>query len=221
MNYSAEICNAVVHKKMSHIPSICDVTGLSERACETLIGKLCGDGTLRRERDYIYVKNEGKAKLLAEQAEQDKDTAEDRVAARMAAVATETKLKRAPAPVIAIPSQITVQKGVPIPPPRIGRSGRPCPWPFKTMEIGDSFAVEIPPDVKAQDVANMLRKDAVAFQRIMPVLMVTIRIEEGDKTVRLWRAAPKKPEVIPDVEPQRSSVGIRARRTKQQSGNGV
>jgi hypothetical protein len=62
------------------------------------------------------------------------------------------------------------------------------------MEVGDSFAVDVPEGITAKDVAQILRRDADGFRRIRESFRVAVRVEEGAGSVRLWR----EPDAVPD-----------------------
>ena len=69
--------------------------------------------------------------------------------------------------------------------------GRPPVYPFRTMEIGDSFLVDIPSGETAGVVQNRLASAARSFQRKSgQPLQVATRIDRSDanrKRVRCWR----------------------------------
>jgi hypothetical protein len=212
MNHSAEICRAMLNdSKLKLFSSVCDRVGISENVGNTLINKLCAEGTLRRERDYVLIKDEAKAKRLAEGV-QPPTKAETRVAEGMTAnkkapappVAAATKRDRQSPVDVPVPESIKIEKCIPIPAKRWGKVAAVCPWPFLEMEVGDSFAVPVPDDMKPTQVAGTLRKAA------------TIRTEVGDKTVRLWRDPDAESKAVPVASPAaRSSNGIRTHRVKQ------
>lgn len=197
MNYSAEICSALADEGgRMHVDALEDRVGLSTKTCDALLGKLCGEGVLKRDRDYIVIKNDARARMLAEQASPKHADREPppALAAAMSAPrpAPAARKPRNPRVEIPVPATLEIQRGVPIAPKRFGYGAKPLPpWPFAKMEIGDSFAVPVPEGMAPKDVAAALRRDADAFTRILPDLRVAVRIEEGMKTVRLWREPPK------------------------------
>lgn len=189
MNYSAEICAVVLRDGPLLIGAIEDQIGLSEKTCGLLLGQLCGQGVLKRDRDYISVSNEQRAKLIAEQAKLIAVPVNNN-AAKMAAISPQLAAKQPrKIPLLNVPATLEIIKGIPLPPPRLGHSARPILWPFGKMEINDSFAVDVPEGETPQAVADALRRDATAFQRIQQDFRAAVRIEIGNKTVRLWRVA--------------------------------
>lgn len=232
MNYSAEICSALQDEGgRMQVDALEDRVGLSTKTCDALLGKLCGEGVLKRDRDYVVIKNEARAHMLAEQATPNHiATDPPALATAMGAPRLDHGAPKARNPrlEIPVPALLEVQRGVPIPPKRFGYGAKPLPpWPFAKMGVGDSFAVPIPDGVSPKDVAAALRRDADAFTRVMPMLRVAVRIEEGMKSVRVWRE-PAKPSEIVDGAAQASpksasdrlddalarggSLGIRARK---------
>lgn len=231
MNYSAEICSALQDEGgRMHVDALEDRVGISTKTCDALLGKLCGEGVLKRDRDYVVIKNDARAKMLAEQASAPKAREVPALAAAMSSprLAAETPRARGPRIELPVPISIEVQRGVPIPPKRFGRGARPLPaWPFAKMEVGDSFAVPVPNGMAPKDVAAALRRDADAYSRVIPTLRVAVRIEEGMKSVRVWREAPKAASAgngaaktsdkstsdrLDDALARGGSLGIRARK---------
>lgn len=207
MNHAAEICKAMLaDSKLKLFSSICDRVGISENAGTVVMNKLCADGVLRRERDYVHVADENKARALSGSP----------TPAAVHSIA-ERKRERATPVLATVPLTITIEKGIPIPLKRWGKVAGICPWPFIDMEVGDSFAVPVPDDLKPLQVAGMLRKAATAFRRVMPGLRVTIRTEVGDKTVRLWRDPDGTPKAAPApaMVAGSSSNGIRLPKDKR------
>lgn len=209
MNNSAEICRVVLEKVNVSIEEIADLTGLSINTTSALIGRLCGEGAIRRDGERISVGNAGRAKVLAAHAMLPTPIVSAPPSRAPTVKETKPARKRIEIP---IPAVITVEKGIPCPPPGFGRRNRkPCPWPFATMAVGDSFKVDVPEGVKPQDVADVLRRDGTSYKRIMPTLRFSIRIAEDDKSVRLWRdpmGNSGQPAAVP------SSLGLRTRRNK-------
>lgn len=72
---------------------------------------------------------------------------------------------------------IEVEKNVPV--PEGGRSS--VKYPFKTMEVGDSFTVEAGKEMS-------VRSSATYYKKIQPGAQYTIRRME-DNTLRVWRTA--------------------------------
>lgn len=215
MNYTVEICSALIeNRKLRLISALADAVGINERECRAQLTSLCADGTLRVDRDYVLIKDEAKAKQVAKGV-QPPSKAETRVAERMTAnakasgpaVAAGTKRERQPPVDVPVPSLIKIEKGIPIPAKRWGKVAGVCPWPFLQMDVGDSFAVPVPDDLKPTQVAGTLRKAATNIRRLLPGLRVTIRTEVGDKTVRCWRDADAEPKQTPQVAS--SSNGVR------------
>lgn len=216
MNYSAEICRIVVDGEHSDVDAIRDQVGMSTKTFDILVSKLCGEGVLRRKGDRLEVHNQARARLAAEQAlkiaaaEPVRTTVPDR----------DTKPKRQPP--LAIPAvPIEIRSNVPLPPPRIGRLGRPPSWlfiHFAKMAVGQSLSLPVPDDETPPRVAEFLRKEATAYRRIAPNFRVAVRIEEGDKSVGLWRepddgATPVDGAATTSAAP--GSLGIRARKSKK------
>jgi hypothetical protein len=211
MNYGAEICSKIIDEGMHDVDAIRDRIGLAEKTFDHLVGKLCGEGTLRRERDRLVIANHGRALVLSEQAQANTVPAASTLPRTLPEppAAKQRKLR------VELPAlEVKIEKAVPIPPKRFGRAARIIPWPFKTMEVGDSFAIPVPEGFTPQEVAAALRRDADTFGRVaMPDLRVTVRIEEGDKTVRLWREQFEKEPVATPAPPTKvASLGIRARK---------
>jgi hypothetical protein len=216
MNYTVEICSALIeNRKLRLISALADTVGINERECRAQLTSLCADGTLRVDRDYVLINDEAKAKRVAKGA-QPPTKDETRVAARMAANAKASgstvaaKRERQPPVDVPVPSFIKIEKGIPIPAKRWGKVAAVCPWPFLEMEVGDSFAVPVPDDMKPTQVAGTLRKAATSVRRTVPGLRVTIRTELGDKTVRCWRDPDAESNETPAPSPAaRASKGIR------------
>jgi len=215
MNYSAEICRRVVDGGKQPVEAILEEVGISERVGDALISKLCGEGALRRSSTHIWVGNEGRARMLAEQAEA-KETPKPVLIPLAAVSVRELKTERRPLP---IPPQIPLRDGVPCPPVRLGRHRPPCPWPFATMKIGQSFVYDVPEGFTAKEAAEQIRRDAVAFRKLMPELRVAIRVLDGDRQVGVWREVPDGTEaslkaITGDPKMTGRSLGIRVRKGK-------
>lgn len=228
MNHSAEICALLVDNGSIHIDAICDRVGLDSKVCYALIGNLSRDGTLRWDtrNDYVSIAKSAKARELAEKAKSRNGGGAESAGKGPPPPEPKRRTKL----MLALPPAITVEKGVPLPPPRLGMHKRPAyPWPFATMEIGDSFAISVPEGVQANKVAAFLASNARRCEKKQPGLKFTIRIEEGEKSVRCWRieASSSAPASSNGSEKQEadtataldralarvpSSLGIRARK---------
>lgn len=77
---------------------------------------------------------------------------------------------------------ITVDKNVPIPPVQRPGVGRPAKYPFRQMEIGDSFFVERSTRFMARAVFYWEKKCGGKFS-------ARTVIENGVKGCRVWRVA--------------------------------
>ena len=80
---------------------------------------------------------------------------------------------------------IEIEKNVPMPEGR-GLSGR---FPFGDMKVGDSFAVDVPPDTLAVHVGSFaarIRNTANHCAKKGGMKFSTLLVE-GKKRVRVWR----------------------------------
>lgn len=216
MNYSAEICRIVVDGEHSDVDAIRDQLAMSTKTFDMLVSKLCGEGILRRKGDRLEIHNGARAELMAEQAIKVAKADAARVMPRI--VDTPLKPKRQPPLVVAV-VLIEIRSDIPLPPARIGRASRPPSWlfvHFGKMATGQSLSLPVPDDETPQRVAEFLRKEAIAYRRISPKFRVAVRIEDGDKSVGLWRepddgAEPAKAVVVALAG---NSLGIRSRKKK-------
>lgn len=79
------------------------------------------------------------------------------------------------------PGAITIDKGVPMPGTRYA-SGRPPIYPFKEMNVGDSFFLPGQNTYKFSAHSNHARRHGGKFS-------VRATTESGVKGVRVWRIA--------------------------------
>jgi hypothetical protein len=87
-----------------------------------------------------------------------------------------------------------IDKGIPAPPPSRGR-GAGTGFPFKEMEVGDSFYVEVDPSPEAETASKLLvrrvRQAALGANRKADKTgegaKFTVRKVDGG--VRVWRTA--------------------------------
>lgn len=100
---------------------------------------------------------------------------------------------RPASPRVFIPPRIVVEKGFPLPPkrraPRSGHYGAYLVYPWRDMEVGDSFAVPIEGDsVRAQ--AKMTGATSDRSRRYPELRYATrVLIEDGRDVIRVWRTA--------------------------------
>lgn len=64
------------------------------------------------------------------------------------------------------------------------RRGRPPTFPWRDMEVGDSFAV---PRVDLQTVIRVSRAAHHALNRLGRTVVCRTRTENGERVVRVWR----------------------------------
>lgn len=84
--------------------------------------------------------------------------------------------------------KFAIEKGVPLPPRRTGAgSGRPAVYPWREMEVGDSFAVPFGDRSARKALVSMTRSASDARRRIGGGVRFSCRTE-GD-CVRIWRVA--------------------------------
>lgn len=74
-------------------------------------------------------------------------------------------------------SEIMIDKGIAIPPPRIGGLGRPAKYPWRMMQIGDSFFVK---NLDKRSISSM-----ASLHGRMLGMKFSCR-QEGDG-MRVWR----------------------------------
>jgi hypothetical protein len=80
---------------------------------------------------------------------------------------------------------IKIEKGIPI--PTAMRAPKPCPYPFDSMEIGDSFAIAVPIGAQAADISKLIRSRLSSYMRQHPQFAGAVRIEKDERSVRFWR----------------------------------
>jgi len=87
---------------------------------------------------------------------------------------------------------LPIEKGIPIPPPkrdgRAGRYGAYRSYPWKAMEVGDSFAVRFTEDaMRAQTRMNGVLQDR--RKRHPERYTCRVVVERRRKVIRVWRTA--------------------------------
>jgi hypothetical protein len=84
---------------------------------------------------------------------------------------------------------IQIEKGIPIPPKRNFLARK---YDFESMEVGDSFAVEVTRKRKAANIKNTLSSSSYDYaKRCKKPWKFAVRrvVENGVKKVRIWRIA--------------------------------
>ena len=80
---------------------------------------------------------------------------------------------------------IRIERGVPI--PRAERGGGAV-YPFRMMQVGDSFRVPVSPGRDAQTLQKRISSNAWNFCQRTPGYRFVTRVIEGGQAVRCWRA---------------------------------
>lgn len=78
-------------------------------------------------------------------------------------------------------SSFVVEKGIPVPHAARGSSSK---YPFATMEVGDSFLVDVP-DHRTMAVACSMLYSAAKSAKVL----ITLRTDKNNRAIRVWRAA--------------------------------
>lgn len=188
-DFGIQIARLVLARGPVLIEVIADDLGLTDAAVGQRVRTLCMERLLKRDGDRVTVL--AKSRLESLIAESSKALVK---ATPPPGAGTGKK------PKFIAPQLITIEKGVPIPEkkPRT----KPTIWPFATMEVGDSFSVDvpdIPAGIDANRVASSIRSAAASHQRRTPEFAFAIRISDDRKTVRLWRDVPKNKADTHDV----------------------
>lgn len=227
MNTTAEICAALLDNGPMDKDALEDKVGLSTKTCAAMLGNLAREGvvTWDTRTDIVSIAKATRAREIAEKA-----SSRSTPAATDKAPALTAAMSSAPATTTTkkflrdlLPTAIEIEKGIPIPPPGTGL--RACPWPFGSMEIGDSFAIEAPPGMKIGALIWRLRSAAERWARKhQPAFRAATRMSDDGKSVRLWRA-PDAPgaaaattgnglaaHIDPGLAARTSSLGMRSRR---------
>lgn len=88
---------------------------------------------------------------------------------------------------------IQIEKGIPIPPAATGTGGGPAPrYPFRNMEVGDSFTVPLTGRIShhnKSDIARVRVAAAAASVQKNSTLRFTTRVDREQGVVRCWRVA--------------------------------
>ncbi len=195
---SADICNLVVAEGTLLVGAVADRLGLVDRVCAALINKLAADGTLRVRGEHVSAGGDGtRARMLAEQSSLSFGPPRSaEIPPPVVRPKPEAVAERAQKPRLPLPVAVEVKRGVPLPPKHRGHRRAPCPWPFGTMQVGDSIHPDVPPGFK-----------------------VCIRVADDELTVGCWcgteeqiakleRHEASPPAEVPAVP---SSRGIRVR----------
>lgn len=176
------------------IDAIADDVGVSDAVCGTRVRNLCMERLFKRDGDRVSVLAKSRLEALIDQAGTQPQAAAPKPAAEKIIDHPHAR------PKFAAPAIVRIEKGIPIPEHKL--PPRPSPWPFAAMDIGDSFAVDvpdIPPGITAINVGQSLRSAASAFSKRNAEWAFTIRIAEDRKSVRLWREVPKNTPATHDV----------------------
>lgn len=243
MNQQAEIVQCVMDRGSPTVDEIADLVGMDMITLKQQVGRAVAQGLVKRDGERVLVDDRARCNTLVQQATGDYKAmappAGLRSGIQMTGVAAPGSPSYAPPTVptpaaavglkravpLVLNSNVSIRKGVPLPQVRMGRMSPPCLWPFATMDIGDSFVVEVPGGCSAKEVAEQLRKDVKNFDRLSPGRFFAVRICEkedpavlGELAVGVWREAEaqtrgahmKGHSPPPDVAGKVEGSGVRA-----------
>jgi len=180
----AALCQIVLEGPID-VDVLADRSGLSRQIFNVELSQLCRDGTFARHGDLVSSGNLNRVRMIAGSEPEPKKPKP----ALAPEPAPEPTKKVSILTREALPTKFEIAKGIPIPEPRLGRP-YVCTWPFREMQIGDSFEIPVPDGSTANEVAALVRKDAGRHDRLFPTFRITTRNSEDGKGVRVWRIEP-------------------------------
>ena len=78
-----------------------------------------------------------------------------------------------------------IQDNIPVPETRRGRPQ--AKFPFAKLQVGQSFMVDVPPDLDALTVRNRMRVSAARWKKLYGQPEMKFMVAEHDGQVGVWR----------------------------------